>query len=306
MGSSGSSGTEGWRGLLCGILFGLSSPLVGHPIDSVKTRMQASSAYYRGGALRTLVGVVRSEGFLALYRGLLPPLLGSSLFRSVQISVYASAYTAAGASPRLCAEVPGTGGLQARVLLAAVASSTARALIECPMELIKVRQQTGQPWLLPRTAGASSSGLVRAAAEIRNLYTGFGPTWARTVGLMGTFFILVDSLERLAPQAVSIPLIGPFLKGGVCATLGWVVVWPLENLRTQIQARAPGVPENAGVFERARHVLRERGGVPGLFRGMGPGLTRSMLANGTSMIVYDQCQKAFRRGDDTPAPLVRL
>ena len=164
------------------------------------------------------------------------------------------------------------------------------------MEFIKVRQQTGQPWLL-----GGGGGL---AAELRNLYTGFGATWLRTVGLMGTFFCLVDSLERHAPQTIAIPLFGPFLKGGVCATLGWIVVWPLENLRTQIQARAPGVPDGAGVLERARHVLRERGGVPGLFRGIGPGLTRSMLANGTSMLVFDQCQKAFRRGDDTSAPLL--
>jgi len=293
----GSGGTEGGRGLLCGILFGLTSPLVGHPLDSIKTRMQADAAYYKGSALRTLTGVARAEGFLALYRGLLPPLIGSTIFRSVQISVYAGVYAAAGDSPALRSELPGTAGLQARVLVAAVASSTARALIESPLELVKVRQQTGQRWLL--AAGASP------AAQLRGLYSGLGVTWARTVGLMGTFFVLVDSLERHAPDLVAVPLLGPFLKGGVCATLGWVVVWPMENLKTQLQARASGVPADASVFARARHVVAQRGGVLGLYRGIGPGLTRSLLANGMSMVVFDQCQKAFRASDMSATAAVK-
>lgn len=284
----GSGGTEGARGLVCGLLFGLTSPLVGHPLDSIKTRMQADAAYSKCGALRTLVGVVRTEGVLALYRGIVPPLVGSSVFRSVQISTFAGVYAAAGGTA-LAAELPGTGGLQARVLVAAVVSSTARALIETPLELIKVRQQTSQRWLL---AGGASP-----AAQLRALYLGFGVTWSRTVGLMSTFFVLADSLERHAPALVAVPLLGPFLKGGVCATLGWVVIWPFEFIKNHLQARAAGVAADAGVFARARHIVAERGGLLGLYRGIGPGLLRSLLANGASMVVYDQCQRALRAAD---------
>jgi solute carrier family 25 carnitine/acylcarnitine transporter 20/29 len=281
----GSSATEGLRGLLCGVLFGLAAPLVGQPLDTLKTRMQASAAYYEGGALRTLVALVRAEGPRALYRGILPPLVGSSIFRSVQLSAYAAAYAAAAGAPALVRELPGAGGLQLRVLTSAFVASTARALIETPLELIKVRQQTRQPWLL---RGAS------LPAQLRGLYSGFALTWARTCGLMGTFFIFVDTLERHAPELVAVPLLGPFLKGGVGATLGWAVVFPLETLKTQAQARAPGVPDGASALARARHVLRDRGGVRGLYRGIGPGLARSLIANGTSMVVYTACQQAMR------------
>ena len=61
------------------------------------------------------------------------------------------------------------------------------------------------------------------------------------------------------------------------------------------------MPHDAGVLERVRYVLRERGGIRGLYRGIGPGLTRSLFANGCSMIVYDQCQKAFRATDKAVA-----
>jgi len=287
----GGAGLEGMRGLLCGLLFGLAAPLVGQPLDTIKTRMQADAAYARGGALATARGIVAREGLLALYRGLLPPLLGSTIFRSVQISVYAAAYAGAGGSAALCTPLPGSGGLQPRVLLAAAASSTARALIETPLELIKVRQQTGQRWLRADNAAAAARAPLR---ELRGLYSGFGVTWARTMGLMTTFFVLVDALERNAPQLVAVPVAGPFLKGGVCATMGWVVVWPFEVLKSQIQAKSPGVPDGAGALERARHVLATRGGVLGLYRGIGPGCLRSMLANGCSMVVFSACQAALR------------
>ena len=291
---SGGSTLEGGRGLFCGFLFGVASPLVGQPLDTLKTRMQASAAYARGSALATARLIIKREGFLSLYRGLVPPLVGSSIFRSVQLSAYAWAYAGAGSSAALRAPLPGTGGLQGRVLLAAAVASTARALIETPLELIKVRQQTGQRWLLAPGAAAAARAPLR---ELRALYAGFGVTWARTLGLMGTFFVLVDSLERHAPQLVAVPLLGPFVKGGVCATIGWLVVWPCEVLKTQLQARAPGVPEDAGALARARHVLAQRGGVLGLYRGIGPGLLRSLVANGTSMVVFQACQGALRARD---------
>lgn len=112
---------------------------------------------------------------------------------------------------------------------------------------------------------------------------------------MGSFFIMADSLERHHPELIGMPLVGPFLKGGVCATLAWWLVWPFENLKNQVQAGTPGVAANAGWVERARHVLRTRGGVVGLYRGIGPGSARSLIANGTSMIVFTYCQQFARK-----------
>jgi solute carrier family 25 carnitine/acylcarnitine transporter 20/29 len=288
---SGGTSREAAAGFLCGMLFGLTSPLIGHPLDTVKTKMQAQGAYVQGGAWRTLRAVARSEGFLALYRGLLPPLLGSSVFRSVQFSVYSAAYSAAAAHPALRAEVPGTGGLQVRVLTSGLLASFARALIETPLEFVKVRRQTGQAWRLAPTVEAS---LRQPVAEVAHLFQGFGVSFIRTWGLMGSFFVMVDTLERRHPEALAIPLLGPFMKGGVCATAAWVLVWPFENLKNQIQANTAGVPAGAGVAARARFVLAHRGGVAGLYRGIGPGLARSLIANGSSMVVFSYCQACFR------------
>jgi len=172
---------EGFFGILCGLAYGVTSPLVGQPFDTVKTKMQAQKEYNKGGMMSTFVKVVRTEGFFALYKGILPPLFGSTIFRAVQFGTYSAAYTWMRDVPWLCREIPLTGGLEVRVVAAGVFASTIRSLIESPLELIKVRRQVGQPW------------------KLTQLYTGFNVTWVRTVGLMTTFFVLVDSLVRHAP-----------------------------------------------------------------------------------------------------------
>lgn len=280
----GDATTESLKSLACGFVYGVTSPLIGHPIDTVKTQMQAGSA--SGGALATARRLVGAGGVRALYAGLLPPLAGSSVFRSVQFSAYAFAYAAQAPT-----EVPGTGGLQVRVLTAGFASSLARALIETPLEYVKVRQQMAKAVLgdAPGAPGGLGVG-AGVAREVARAYTGFGVTLARTYGLMSTFFITVDYLERKHPSVLAVPLLGPFIKGAVCSSLGWIVVWPFEVLKSQIQAGTPGVRPGAGLLERAQWVVATRGGVAGLYRGIGPGLTRSLVANGASMIALTQCQ----------------
>jgi hypothetical protein len=43
--------------------------------------------------------------------------------------------------------------------------------------------------------------------------------------MLTSFFILCDQSERAAPELMSRPLLGGFIKGGVCATLAWGVAW---------------------------------------------------------------------------------
>jgi solute carrier family 25 carnitine/acylcarnitine transporter 20/29 len=189
--------------------------------------MQAQSNYFTGSATRTLLNVVKNEGFLALYRGLLPPLIGSAIFRSVQFSVYGAMYTALKDSAAARTELPFTGGLKVQVIVAGVVASSARAAVESPLEFIKVRKQTGQAWMAGKDA---KEALAHPLRELRNVYRGFTITWVRTVGLMTNFFIMVDYLERQQQALLQLPIIGPFIKGGVCATAAWVLVWPFENV----------------------------------------------------------------------------
>jgi len=71
-------------------------------------------------------------------------------------------------------------------------------------------------------------------------FQGFGVTWVRTMGLMCTYFVLVDTGRRNFPEQFKRPLLGPFLVSGLAATIGWWVVWPFEYMKSQVQSGYAG------------------------------------------------------------------
>lgn len=252
-----------------GVLYGTTNVAVGHPIDTIKTKMQAQRGFETRGMLRTLATTLQTQGVRGLYRGALPPLMGSGIFRSTQFAVFEACYTYL--DNQICRrEIPLTAGVQIRVLLSSMIASTCRAIIETPLEYVKVSGQTQQGW------------------KLKHVYTGFGVTWCRTLGLMCTYFILIDSVRRHAPELFSSSVVGPFLISGVAATVGWWVVWPLEYMKSQVQGR---YGEKEPVVRRMKRIVQERGGFLALYRGIGPGTLRSFVANGSSMIVMQYAQR---------------
>ncbi|XP_068692048.1 mitochondrial substrate carrier family protein S-like isoform X1 [Montipora foliosa] len=259
---------EGLIGLGVGVLYGTTSVAVGHPFDTIKTKMQAQQGFEHEGMIRSFARTVKTQGIRGLYKGCIPPLWGSGIYRSTQFAVFEALYTYFNGFGRR--EIPLTGGLQVRVLIGGAAASTARAIIETPLELAKIRRQTGQTW------------------EFKGLYRGFGVTWCRTMGLMCTYFILLDSGRRKFPELFRRPILGPFLASGIAATMAWWVVWPLENMKSQVQGN---YGKDLPVVARMRLVIKTRGGLFGLYRGIVPGSIRSFMSNGTSMIAMSWAQR---------------
>jgi solute carrier family 25 carnitine/acylcarnitine transporter 20/29 len=95
------------------------------------------------GYIPTITNVFKQEGAVGFYRGWMPPFVGSVVYRSVQFAVFEACYTKWKDSEMLLREIPGTFGLQYRVVLAGFVASSARAIIECPFEYAKVKRQTG-------------------------------------------------------------------------------------------------------------------------------------------------------------------
>jgi solute carrier family 25 carnitine/acylcarnitine transporter 20/29 len=296
-----------------GMLFGLVSPSVGHPFDTVKTKMQAELAYQNLGVMDTVKRIYRLDGFFGFYRGFVPPLVGSVAYRGVQFSAYSGTYAACSQNEYLHSEIPYTGGLRISVLIGAMTAAAARATIESPLDFIKVRIQIGEQAFsdgaVKQTAkGASSSTSNNAMAVVRSfasspissvahLYHGYLPTLFRSMGLLGSFFVMVDYSVRYIPDVVNAPLIGPFFKGGVCATTAWVFAFPFETVKSVIQGDTTGKYKkmSGATWKVMRQILAEKG-VRGLYRGFGPGASRSFVANGVSMIVYSWFQDSRRNG----------
>ena len=278
----GSSIMESVYGSLSGLAFGLVSPLASQPFDTLKTKMQAEARYARQGMGAVATQVLRADGAAGLYRGILPIVMSTGVQKSALFSANAGARRACEESgvPALTQPIPFTGGLSPALLVGGLAAGTARTVVETPFELAKVRYQTG--------GGVRAAGGVLSVGQLAELYTGAGATWARGTLMLTSFFVLCDYSERAAPELMSRPLLGGFLKGGVCATLAWAVAWPLEVAKNKVQGAGAQVTGRSTLAIVRQ--LAASDGLRGLYRGFLPGALRSFVANGAGMAVFQFTQ----------------
>jgi len=109
---------EGAITLITGFCYGGSNTIVGHPFDTVKTKMQAEEGHMstkvgiKGpGYIETITKIYTSEGLVGFYRGWIPPFFGSVIFRSCQFTVFEMCYTKWEDNEDMKKPIPGTGGL---------------------------------------------------------------------------------------------------------------------------------------------------------------------------------------------------
>ena len=76
---------------IAGASYGLTTVVVGQPLDTIKTRMQGvsktSNYASASGATSMFVNLYKREGFRGLYRGGFPLMIGGSMMRSAQFGV---------------------------------------------------------------------------------------------------------------------------------------------------------------------------------------------------------------------------
>ena len=278
----GSTMLETLYGSLSGMAFGLVSPLASQPFDTLKTKMQAESRFASQSMGNVARQVVRAEGIAGLFRGIVPIVASTGVQKSALFSANAGARRACETSgiAALTAPIPFT-SLPPSVIVGGVAAGTARTLVETPFELAKVRFQTG--------GGVRAATGLLSLGQIAELYTGAGATWARGTAMLTTFFVLCDYSERAAPQLMARPLLGGFLKGGVCATLAWAIAWPLEVAKNKVQGAEGALYKGRSTLAIVRQVAATDG-LRGLYRGILPGALRSFVANGAGMAVYQFTQ----------------
>jgi len=245
----------------CGLAYGGTSVLVGQPLDTVKTRMQALPNNIKNSMLSTGRDVYMREGIVGLYRGGLPLFIGGALFRSFQFGFYEN-------SLRVLREYTPKhrifGVIDYQVVCAGFIGGFGRGIVEGPFEFIKVRRQVEQKWTLKDFARDITQG--GAATMVRNMF------------LFMSFSVYRDLSHVVVDGGLS-----PFLEGAICANLAWLTIWPMDVVKSQIQS---GNYKGKSIFFLANDVIRT--GI--LFRGIVPGLVRSTIANGSGMFVYKKVE----------------
>mmetsp|Transcript_24828 Transcript_24828/g.58254 ORF Transcript_24828/g.58254 Transcript_24828/m.58254 type:complete len:283 (-) Transcript_24828:385-1233(-) len=262
---------EHFAPFVAGASYGLTTVIVGQPLDTVKVRMQGMPSAARSSGFKVAGDLFAKEGVPGLYRGGMPLFVGGAFMRSAQFGVSGAVKTwleenASGGEPpaRLL------GVFDWQVVVAGAAGGLSRGLVEVPTDFFKTRRQVEHGW------------------SVREVLDGTGVTLARNAVLYAAFMIYIDASKQLCRSGyVPAPLmtedrrgLSPFAKGAICANLAWLTVWPADVVKTQRQS-------GKHASKTSLDLLRDNFRNGRLFRGIVPGLVRSTIANGSSMVVYE-------------------
>ncbi|CAK5013636.1 unnamed protein product [Meloidogyne enterolobii] len=149
---------EGGRQLVAGGTAGMIEVCLMHPLDLVKTRLQIGGGHYKG-LLDCFGQIIRKEGPLGFYKGILPPILAETPKRAIKFATFDQYKSLL--EPLQEFQVP------------------SYAFVICPFEAVKVRLQSEMNVSLTQQKSA-----VTMAREIiktnglgtNGLYLGLGAT----------------------------------------------------------------------------------------------------------------------------------
>mmetsp|Transcript_3196 Transcript_3196/g.6891 ORF Transcript_3196/g.6891 Transcript_3196/m.6891 type:complete len:283 (+) Transcript_3196:127-975(+) len=256
---------------VAGASYGLTTVVLGQPLDTIKVRMQGLPSAANLSGFRVASDLFAKEGVVGLYRGGLPLFVGGAFMRSAQFGV-------SGAAKAWLEENTNGGKPAARlfgifdwqVMVAGAAGGLSRGLVEIPTDFFKTRRQVELSW------------------NMKEVLDGTGVTLARNTVLYTAFMFYIDMSKLLCRHGYVSHLfmtedrknLTPFAKGAICANLAWLTCWPADVVKTQRQS---GNYASRSTFQ----LLRENLQTGRLFRGLVPGLVRSTIANGSSMVVYE-------------------
>jgi len=282
---------------------GMMATSVVQPLDLVKTRMQLAGI---GGAakqstLRTLVGVMKKEGVLALYNGLSAGLLRQATYTTTRLGIYTS----------LVDSYKGTDGnisFVQKVAFGMFAGGTG-AFVGTPAELALIRMTSDGRLPKHEQRGYKNvfDALYRVITEegVLTLWRGCLPTIVRAI------FVNAAQLATYS-QAKQSLLNTPYFQDNIgchfAASMisGLATTWaslPPDIVKTRIQSMKiiDGVPEYAGGVDAFKKILKSEG-VLSFWKGFTPCYFRIGPHTVLTFIFLEQMAKVARKHYGVPDP----
>jgi len=316
-----------------GTAAGVAITLVGHPFDTVKVRMQVSPATYPD-ALSTTAMVLRNEGVTAFFKGMASPMASVPFINAIVFSSYAQGkdilHSLQGHQEPLSAwEISLAGGY----------AGLASCFVSTPVELVKCKLQiqSNTVAVTPDKMFVSPMHCVEKIFRyngLRGLYRGYVATVYREVpGFAAQFWCYELLKQKLAalpplfsspfsppppppphsasssagapsapPQTSDLTAVRLVVAGGLAGIFGWVFSYPMDYVKTQLQAEPYNQPSkfrfnsvlfDGGFLDCWRRTVSTEGHAA-LWRGFVPCAVRAFPANGAGFLAYEWTMKMLR------------
>lgn len=205
-----------------------------------------------------------------LYRGMSSPIAGVAFVNAIVFGVY-------GNTQRKLSEPD---ALHTHFLAGAIAG-IAQSPVCSSMELAKTRLQ------LQSSSGERFSGPVECLRYIyrgeglRGIFKGLGITFLREAPGYGTYFLTYEALTR-SNSSTPISTFQMLMAGGLAGTSSWVVTYPIDVIKSRLQADITG--RYSGAVDCLRQSISAEG-YACLFRGLNSTIIRAFPTNAATFTV---------------------
>lgn len=294
-GSAASDIRDNLKSLAAGGVGGVCAVLTGHPFDLIKVRCQNGQAKGAGDAVATILkearaatsGTVLANSVRGFYKGVIPPLLGVT-------PIFAVSFWGYDVGKKIVSrgEVAGTPLTTSQMATAGFISAIPTTLVMAPTERIKVVLQT--------SSGQSFIGAAKRLVQqggVQSLFKGSLATLARDGPGSALYFASYEvskkMLNRGAPAGDQVNITNVCISGGIAGVSMWLVVFPIDTIKTKLQASASQHKQT--MLEATREIYRTRGGIKGFFPGLGPALLRSFPANAATFLGVELTHSLFKK-----------
>jgi solute carrier family 25 (mitochondrial carnitine/acylcarnitine transporter), member 20/29 len=265
--------------------------LVGHPLDTIKVRIQtmtvaAGQAPPYSGTLDCALKTMRAEGPFALYKGITSPLLGV-------IPMYALCFFGYEIGKRVFTTEESYRNLQLLDIAAAGATSGLFTTpILAPLERIKCVLQVQGPERKYKGTIDCAKQLYRSGG-LSSVNRGFCATMLRDSVASAFYFSSYAWLKHhLTPEGQAAPgVAGTLFAGGTAGILNWLFAIPIDTMKSRLQVAPEGKYPN-GIRSVFFDILRNEK-PSSFFRGVGPILIRAFPANAACFLGYETAIKVL-------------
>ena len=275
------------KDLLAGSLAGVANVVSGHPLDTVKVRMQMLEV----GFLKCMKSMVAQEGPLSFYKGVEYPLYSVPIVNAVVFAAYESAKKMMGIKRDQELTL-------AQGLVAGAWAGFVNCIVVTPVELIKIHQQMeGIGKRGRQTSAWEITKKIYGADGIRGLYKANGITILReTFGWAARFASYETARVILNNKFESLSVVNDFIAGGFSGLVAWVAQYPQDIIKTKLQSDLAGTKyprhklfRDGGTIACTLEIWRKEG-IRGYWTGFSACALRAVIANAFTFLAYEQAK----------------
>ncbi|CAG9855268.1 unnamed protein product [Phyllotreta striolata] len=273
---------------VCGGFGGICTVIVGHPLDTIKVRLQTMPIPKPGevplyaGTWDCMKKTVRNEGFKGLYKGMGAPLVGVA-------PIFAISFMGFGVGKKVFGPNDGTCLNYKQLFAAGAFSGIFTTLIMAPGERIKCLLQIQQGSNTKMYNGPLD--VVKKLYKqggISSIYRGAGATLLRDIPASGMYFLTYEAIkEYLTKNGESPSILGTIIAGGTAGTANWLIGMPPDVLKSRLQTAPEGT--YTGIRDVFRQLIKSEGPAA-LYKGLIPVLLRAFPANAACFVGFELCK----------------